>query len=78
MGLKLGWFGLDSRPNQDAESLAGGGTAWGTAPQEFWAMVSPVVNATSGGTALVRQWYRLVVDPMAVVSPRNDGGTTST
>ena len=32
LGSELGWFGPESRPNQDAEFLAGGGTAWKVAP----------------------------------------------
>ena len=57
MGPKLYCFGLDSRPNQGTETLADGGTAWGIAPQEIWAVVLPKLgngiidsNTTRGGT----------------------------
>ena len=65
----LGWFGLDSRPNQDVESpvdggiaRTGGSTAWETMSQDFWAVVPLAMNAASGGIALVKRWYRLVLD----------------
>ena len=41
-------------------------------------MVPPIVIAANGGTAPVRRWYDPVVDPAAVIPPRNGGGTAST
>ena len=47
VGSELGWFGPESRPNQDVEFLADGGIAWKTAPQVVWAVVPPRLG---GGT----------------------------
>ena len=84
LGLKVGWFGPDSMPNQGAETLAGGGIAWGTSPQEIWVVVPPRLgcgtassNAASDGTAPVRRWYRPESDLTTVVPPKLGCGTAN-
>ena len=41
-------------------------------------VVLPAINAASGGTTPIKQWYRLISEWQAVVLPSNGGGTDST
>ena len=57
LGSELGWFGPESRPNQDTEFLADNGIAWKIAHHVVWPVAMPAVITTNDGTAPVRRWY---------------------